>query len=120
MPRLISELIQYKGINLLNESEKSILNKLSSEYYEKIRNHFLKNTTKIEIHIKAYDQTGERKKFSVDIKVISPTRKTYVSNKSQDWDFARAIHKAFRDLENQIKKDIHKDESHPRPKHIRK
>ena len=120
MPR---DIIQYKGLDELSDAEREILNTLSSEYYDKIKGHFVKNITQMEIHLKTYDESGgkdKKRKFAIDVKVTAPTKKVFSSNKSADWDFARSLHKAFNDIENQIKKTLHTGESHPRPRHIRK
>ena len=116
MPR---DIIQYKGLDSLDEGERATLDRLSSEYYDKIKSHFLKNIVQMEIHVKAYEQRRlirKRKKYSIDVKVTAPMKKVYTSNNASDWDFARTLHKAFNDIENQIKKSLHTDKSHPRPR----
>ena len=114
MPRIATDIVQFKGLSTLDDKERAILDKLAPEYYEKIKGYFLKNLVQMEIHFKAYNEEGKKRKFSINIKAVAPTRKTYVSNKASDWDFARTLHKAFKDLETQIKKSLKVDITRPR------
>ncbi len=100
------EAIQYIGLDEINEAERAVLDKLSSEYYDKIQRE-LKNITSITVHIKVHSKGGERKKYSVHIKAIAPTR-IHESDIASDWDFARTIHKSFKNLEREI---THKQKS---------
>ncbi|MFC1754685.1 hypothetical protein ACFL96_15015 [Thermoproteota archaeon] len=106
------EAIQYIGADELDPAEKADLDKLSMEYYDKIQRS-LKNVTSIKIHIKAYAKEGGRKKFSIHISADAPTRK-FQSTKASDWDFARTLHKAFKDLENQVVKAFKTDTGMPK------
>lgn len=108
MPRLMTEMIVFKGLDAIGDAEKPILAQLSTKYYGTIKR-ALKNLTKIEVHIKVHNKEGKRKKYSVHVKAISPTKKVYVSSKAHDWDFARAVHKSFQDIQNEIKKSAHTD-----------
>ena len=81
---------------------------------------FIHNLTQLEVHFKTLRKTGERKMYEINMKVKSPTR-TFASsnslqNKKEAWQFSKALHGAFKDLENQIKKELKKDQSHPRPR----
>lgn len=105
------EAIQYIGLDQIGEAERAILDKLSSEYYGKIQRE-LKNITSITIHIKVHSKGGERKKYSIHIKAIAPTR-IHESDIAADWDFARTLHKSFKNLEREIthalKSDTHQN-----------
>ncbi len=96
--------IEYAGLKEINEKEKEILDKLSEEYYPKIKRK-LHNELTLKIHIKKYSETGEKHKWSIHAKAIAPT-KIFTSDKACDWDFARTLHKAFKDLENEISKKM--------------
>ena len=107
------EQIQYIGLEQLNEEEKSTLNKLSTEYYEKIKR-TLKNETTIIVHIKEHKKVGNRKKYSLHIRVQAPT-KPFDSEKA-DWELAKVIHESFKDLERQIQHRLHTDDQANKPR----
>ncbi len=101
---LLTETIRYVGLDGLNQEEKAILNKLSTEYFQKIKR-LTKNITSIIVHIKLYNNDGKedkRKKYSIHVRALAPTR-IFESTKAADWDFARTLHKAFNDIEHEIK-----------------
>ena len=93
------EEIQYRGVDKLNEDEKIVLNKLSSEYHEKVQRS-LKNITSLQIDIKLYKKLGGKRKYDVHVKAVAPT--TIFSASYTDWDFARTLHKVFNKIENEI------------------
>ena len=107
------DIIEFVGLRDLDESEKEVLNTLSTEYYQKLKR-TLKNVTSLVVHVKKYKKQGAKQKYSVNIKAIAPTR-AFESTKAADWDFPRTLHKAFKDLENQIKHKLHSDEQRPKP-----
>jgi hypothetical protein len=96
------EQIQFIGAHDLDAQKKRILNKLSTEYHVTIKRS-LKNITSLIVHIKVYKKEGKAVKFAVHAKAVAPTA-IFTSTKANDWDFARTLHKAFKDLENQISK----------------
>jgi hypothetical protein len=98
----VMEQIQYVGAQDLDAMKKRVLNKLSSEYHEKIRRS-LHNITTLIVHIKVHEKGGKAVKYSIHVKAVAPTV-VITSTKASDWDFARTLHKAFKDLENQISK----------------
>ena len=93
------EKIQYRGVDELNEDEKTTLNKLAPEYYEKIQR-ALKNITSLQVDIKLYKKLGGKRKYDVHAKVVAPTR--LFSTSYADWDFARTLHKVFKKMEREI------------------
>jgi hypothetical protein len=114
------EEIQYIGADQLTEGEKDTLNKLSAEYYDKIKR-MLKNEVSVVIQIKEYkkaapkkkEELGEyqkqkRKKYALHIKVVAPTT-IFEEKHAADWDFARTLHKAFKNLEREIQHKLHTD-----------
>ncbi|MBD3313585.1 hypothetical protein GF345_04025 [Candidatus Woesearchaeota archaeon] len=109
--KILMEKIQYKGVNDLSEQEKDTVEKLSSEYYEKIIRE-LQNLTSVELHVKTHDTDGKQKRFEIMAKVSAPTRIFEASY--EDWDLARTLHKVFQKLENQIKKAFEKDAGLPK------
>jgi hypothetical protein len=98
------ETIQYTGVDIISPEQKRLLDKISSDSYPKIKR-MLHNMTSLTIHVKAHSKSGSKQKFSIHIKAIAPT-KIYVSTKAVDWDFATAVHKAFVEIENEIKHSI--------------
>ena len=101
-----NEIIQFIGVNELEDADQAVVNKLSTEYYEKIKRS-LNNLTSMTVHIKTYkDEGGNRLKYSMHTKVIAPTH-IFDSEKTSDWDLARALHKTFKDLESQIEHKLH-------------
>ena len=53
----------------------------------------------------------EKKKYSVHVKVIAPTR-IFVSTKTSDWDLEKALHKSFRDVIREMQHSLHTDDQH--------
>ena len=105
----MAEVIQYTGMKNLDDEQKRLLDKISTEHYEKIKQ-MLHNETSISVHLKTYHNTGSRRKYSIHVKAAAPTR-AFVSTKAADWDFAKTLHMAFKDLEMAIKKGLKQDGS---------
>jgi len=99
------EAIQYIGADVLDETQKADLDKLSTEYYDRIQRG-LKNITSLKIHVKKHTKGG-RGKFSIHLTVIAPTRVFECS--ASDWDFAKTLHMVFNEMQNQIEHYFHKD-----------
>ncbi len=105
-----TETIQYAGVDNIDPHQKWILDKLATEYYQKFKRS-LQNITSMSVHIKAHENEGTRKKYSIHIKLHAPT-KIFASTKGNaDWDLARALHKAFKNIEQQIRHRFRKDSS---------
>jgi len=62
--------------------------------------HFVKNEFTVTLHTKAYNQTGERRKFSVHLKLNFPG--STMTAEKDDWDFLVAVKHAFAALEQQL------------------
>lgn len=107
------EPIQIVGISELDSAEKNIVNDLANLYYGKIQR-ALHNLTSMVVHVKVYEKGGSKRKFSIHIRAIAPTR-IFQSTKASDWDLARTLHKAFKDLENQIRHVFKDDVSYKKP-----
>jgi hypothetical protein len=108
-----SEVIQFVGIKDLEDTQKDLVNKLSTEYYEKIKRK-VKNLTNLIVHIKVYSKGGESKKYSLHVRCIAPTH-VFESCKSHDFDLATGLHKSFEDIIHQIDHTFHTDVSRPTP-----
>ena len=105
------EKIEVKGIENLNEDEKRILNKLSTEYYEKIKRE-LKNEVSLKIRLKEYKKDNEKKrrKYSINLIVAAPTR--VIEASYADWELAKTLHVVFEKAINEIEKRFHVSEQH--------
>ncbi len=110
MPKIAFEHIQFVGLNDLEAEEQYVVQKLSSTYYQKIKRG-LKNALILLVHIKCYCKGGERKKYSIHVRCLSPIKKSIESCRAHDWDLARSVHKAFQDIQNQVKHTFKSDTS---------
>lgn len=99
------ENIRYVGVKELKEEEKATIDKLSSEYYSKIKR-TIRNITSLIVHVKEYKKNNSKEKHSIHVRLISPG-KTIESCKAHDWDLAKALHKAFNDIITEIKHTFH-------------
>lgn len=106
------EVIQFIGIHDLETEEQVEVNKLATEYYEKIKRQ-LKNILGLKVHVKLYEKDGSRKKYSIHIQTRAPTF-TFESSKVADFELSRALHKAFQDVQHQIQHQKHSDDQKPR------
>jgi predicted transcriptional regulator len=104
--------IMFKGFQQLPEGyEKHYAEKLCSYYAEKIR-YLLQNANTVSVHLKEYEKTGKpdkRHKYAIHL-MVDYLGKKFVSTKAIDWDLARTVHKAFKDVETQISSHWRKDE----------
>ena len=105
------EVIQFIGVSDLSAEEQATINTLTTENYEKIKRD-LKNITNMTIHVKCYEKEGGRKKYSMHVKVVAPT-KEFNSSHADDWELPRALHKAFNDIRSQIQHRVHSDVGRP-------
>ena len=103
------EPIQVIGIDLLDDVERGIVNKLVNEYYQKIFRE-LKNITEVTVHVKAHSKGGKRKKFDIRVKAIAPTR--IFEAQESDWDLARTLHRVFKNIEREIQHRLRTDSQH--------
>src|SRR4030043_103202 len=96
--------IEVINIEILNEEERAIADKLLNEYYLKIQR-LIKTPLSLKVHIKEYDKEGKKKKYSINIESIFSGK--MLSSSSWDWDFARALHKAMKKIEEEIEHKFH-------------
>lgn len=106
------EIIQFVGVHDLDTEEQLEVNKLATEYYEKLKRQ-IKNILGLKVHIKTYEKEGARKKYTIHLQTRSPTF-SFESTKAADFELARALHKAFQDLQHQIQHQKHSDDQHTR------
>ena len=102
-------LIETKGFDVLENLEKTDFERLVSDYSKKIQRR-LKNIEALSFHLKEYNKEGNRKKFSIHVRVTGPF-KTFEAS-SDDWDFNRTVHQVFQKLENEIESTFHVSNQH--------
>lgn len=101
------EIIQFIGVKELEKPEADIVRKLATEYHDKIKIS-LNNLTSLVVHIKQYSKGGKQRKYSIHLRAIAPTR-IFESTES-DWDLAKTLHSAFKDIERQIEHSFKTDD----------
>ncbi len=92
------------NVEILNEKEREIADRLIDEYYSKIQR-IIKKDFLLKVHFKEYDKDGKKKKYSINAEAIFSGK--MINSSSWDWDLARAIHKAMIKIENEIEKKFH-------------
>lgn len=112
------EVIQFTGVKELRESEQESVNKLSTEYYQKIKM-LAKNLTSLSVHIKTIEKGGKKRQFDIKIKMISPTHMIEANNeKDQDnWDLSRSLHKTFNSILSEMEHKMRVHDQVTRFKH---
>ncbi len=106
-----TEVIQFVGVSDLPAEEQEVVQRLTTEHYEKIKRK-LHNLTNMTVHVKCYQKEGNRKKYSMHVKVVAPTQ-IFDSSNADDWELPRALHKAFTDIKHQIEHKMHTDVTRP-------
>ena len=110
----LMEGIQIIGIDKLQDDlEKSTVNKLSAEYYEKIKR-AINNEVLMTVHIKEHTKGGTRKKSDIRVKVAFASNKVVEAQES-DWDLARTLHKVFKNIERELQHKFKTDDTRKKP-----
>jgi len=105
-------LIKFAGLKKLTSSEEETLQEISNSYAEKIERK-LKNVSEITVHVKEYEKEGGKKKYSLRVRCSAPTKAIIDGCDSDDYDLARALHKSFEDIIQQISHKFHTDVTRP-------
>ena len=108
----VNEVLQFVGVSKLSIEDQDIVQRLSTEYYEKIKR-AIKNITSITVHCKCHDKEGNRKKYSFHIHCVCPS-KSFESNKHHDFELSKACHKAFKALLKEVQHNFKSDVSRQR------
>jgi hypothetical protein len=106
-------MISYIGLNELEEDDQSVVIRLTEEYFPKIQI-FLKHLMDLVVHVKQYDKEGHRSKWAIHVRAQTPSH-VFESTNAADWELPRTLHKAFKDLETQIKHKLHSDSQWDKP-----
>jgi len=109
----VHETIQFVGLNELDADEQEVVQRLSTEHYEKIKRS-VKNIVSMIVHLKTYGGEGKKKKYAVHVRLHVPTRAVFESCKSHDWELPRAMHKSFDDIRHQIAHKLRTDVTRPK------
>ena len=102
------EVLQFVGVSELSPEEQETVHRLSTEYFEKIKRD-VQNITNMSVHVKVYgaEQENKRaKKFALHVKVYCPSH-LFESCMSHDFELAKALHKAFDHVREQVKHAFH-------------
>ncbi len=110
-PTPTPEVIQFVGVSDLSSEEQATINTITTEQFEKIKRE-LHNITNMTVHVKCYQKGGDKKKYSMHVKVVAPTH-VFDSSNADDWELPRAIRKAFDDVLHQIQHRLHTDVTRP-------
>ncbi len=110
-PAATPEVIQFVGVSELSAEEQATIQTITTEQFEKIKRD-LQNITNMTVHVKFYQKGGEKKKYSMHVKVAAPTH-VFDSSNADDWELPRALHKAFEDIRHQIQHRLHTDRTRP-------
>jgi len=97
------KLICGKGAEDLTSDEKLILNKLTNEYYEKMKRH-IGDIDLLEVHLKCHKKEGNTKRYAIETKFS--LGKYRFETSSDEWDLEESIHKAMKKLESEIEHKI--------------
>jgi len=114
-------IIQFVGLKDLKTEDQERVKELAANYHAKLQR-MVQNITSLVVHIKEHEKTGKKKedsktkriKYVVHVRMIAPM-KTFASSKAVDWDIARVVHKAFRDVEAEVKHAFRTDSSYQKP-----
>lgn len=108
---VVPDIIQFIGVSDLSAAEQDTVQVLSGEYHDKIKRQ-LQNLTDMSVHVKTYERAGDRKKYSIHVKVSAPTA-LFAADNADSWALPDALHAAFQDIQNQIRHKLHTDNTKP-------
>ena len=98
------EEVEIKNIEILNEKEKELTEKILNDYLKKIKR-LVKDSPKIKVHIKEYNKEGKQKKFSINVDLHFSGRR--LKSDAANWDLSRTLHKAMVKIQNEIEHIFH-------------
>lgn len=94
------DFVQFIGLNTLQPLQQQEVKDITAAAFEKLKRDINTLHTMI-VHIKEYQQDGNRQKYSLHVRLNS-TARVFESCKAHDWDLRRAVHKAMNDVKQQI------------------
>ncbi len=98
--------IRFVGLSKLQLEEYDIrsIKKIASNEAFKLQRDIQNDEFSLVVHVKEYNKAGNRRKFSVHLRVESPGETIAVDQ--FDWDIRRAFHKAFDNAKNKVCSDL--------------
>jgi CBS domain-containing protein len=102
--------IKFVGLNKskLEPYQKVNIKKIAANETFKLQRK-IKNELNLTIHIKDYQKTGGRQKFSVHLRLVFPGQ--IITSSQEDWDIETAVRKTFNNAKNAVKKKFRGDSS---------
>lgn len=99
----ITNIIKYIDLNKLNTEDQNIIKEIIDINYEKIHRE-IHNITNLVVHVKLYEKGGKAKKYSIHMRMESPSLK-FTSNLS-GWDLKKTLHRTINNLIKEIQHKI--------------
>ncbi|MBI5871919.1 hypothetical protein HZB88_02435 [archaeon] len=99
--------IEYIGLKAFTVIEADTIRSISENYFNKILREF--NQGKILVNVKKFVKAGLRSKYSVHLRVDHPS--LVLNATDSDWELARALHKCFTNMRNEVKKRFPKEKA---------
>jgi len=96
------ENIRIINLDEFDIEEKQIFDRLTEEYGTKFERILEKGL--IILHPKKYDKDGKRARYCINLRTDIPD--LIFSAEAEEWDLAKALHKVFIKLENEVKKRL--------------
>lgn len=100
------EVIQFVGLNELSDEDKEVVNRLSTEYHEKLKR-LVKNLTSLIVHIKCYKTEGKKKKYSLHLRCVIPGKIFESDKKAHGWQLEPVMKKGFDSLIRKVEHSLH-------------
>ena len=103
--------INYVGIKEITADEKQDLDVLLARLFPKLERK-LPAMSDVTIHIKTYQKGGNRKKYSLHLRVC--VGKKVFEAHHPDWDLRTAAHRAFNEMLSQLDHQLHTSDQRPK------
>jgi hypothetical protein len=92
--------IKFIGLKKFSLLEVNEIQTITTYTFKKLRRNFPR--ANLTVNIKRHEKAGKRCKYTVNYKLNRGT-KLYASAKQDDWELPRALHKALKNLEQEVK-----------------
>jgi len=100
--------VEFVNINILDDTEKEILNRLTEKHHEKIKR-LLGNISSVVLHLKEYKNSKKeikKRKYSISVRIIAPG--AYFESSAFNWKLDKALNEVFTKIEREIQHKFHK------------
>ncbi len=115
-PHKDHEIVKFVGLNELEPLDQDMVRAMCTKACEKLMRK-VPDMSELSCHIKCYgkkDGIDKQVKFSIHLACKAPSG-VFDVDSAHDFDLARAMHKAFEDMEHRIDHALHTDVSSNRP-----